>query len=176
MSTAWIVAAGVLTVLVVALTALLVRVMEAQRTLEQTVARQQSSIAWLRRRLDQAGVPASPGRNQAPARPWAPASVVVMLEPDRPDDQALVDDLTRTGAPSVGVPVALYAADDESGRGLVAGLDADVSFFYRDAPLSRGFPSAVVLDADGAVLTTGSPSAVADLEALVANRPATHAH
>jgi hypothetical protein len=175
-STAWIVAAGVLTALVVALTAILVRVMEAQRVLEQTVARQQSSITSLRRRLDQGGVPQSTGMDRVAAQPWAPASVVVMLEPDRPDDQALVDDLRTTGSPSVAVPVALYAPDDESGRDLVADLGTDVSFFYRDAPLSEGFPSVVVLDADGAVLTTGSPSAVADLEAMVAKRPAAHVH
>ena len=168
MSTAWVVAAGVLTVLVVALSVALVAVMSRLSELEAKVSRQQRQLTTLR----SAG---SPPRPSAPPPPPA-ASVVVLLESTRATDLALVDDIRGSGGLSVDVPTTVYVTDDDEGRSLVEGLAVDVAPFYRDRSLSDDFPSVVVLDADGGVLATGSPSTVADLESLVRPRRAAHVH
>ncbi len=166
MSTAWIVAVGVLTLLVVALSAALLLVMSRVTSLEGTVTRLQRQVTMLQR--------AGSTRPASPAPPPPPAaSVVVMLEPGRENDLALVDDIRRSGGVSVDVPTVVRVPDDESGRSLVEGLAVDVAPFYRDTPLSQQFPSVVVLDEAGGVLASGSPATVAALEALVTRR---HVH
>ena len=168
MSTPWIVAAGVLTLLVAVLTAALVVVMGRVSELESRLSRVQGQVRSLQR--GQASPPPPP-----PPPPPA-ASVVVMLEATRTADVALADAIRRAGGVSLDVPTTLYVADDESGRDLVAGLAVDVEPFYRESPLSQGFPSVVVMDESGGVLASGSPDTVQELESLVTRRGHTHVH
>jgi hypothetical protein len=165
-STAWVVAAGVLTLLVVVLSAALVMVMTRVSELESTLGRVQKQV----RSLQRARTPAAP-----PAPPPPPAaSVVVLLEAGRHADLSLADDIRRSGGVSVDVPTTVYVADDDSGRGLAEGLALEVAPFYREAPLSDAFPSVVVLDEAGGVLASGSPATVAELESLVTRRRNAH--
>lgn len=172
MSTAWIVAVGVLTLLVVAVSTALVLVMSRLTALERTVTRLQQQVTRLQRQVttqQRAG-----GSGADPAGPaLRAASVVVMLEPERQADLALVEDIRRSGGLSVDVPTVVRVPDDEAGRSLVEDLAVDVAPFYRDTPLSEQFPSVVVLDDAGGVLASGSPATVAALEALVTRH---HAH
>ena len=169
MSTPWIVAAGVLTLLVAVLTAALVVVMGRVSALESRLSRVQGQVRSLQR--GQGSSPSPP-----PPPPPPAASVVVMLEATRTSDVALADAIRRAGGVSLDVPTTLYVADDESGRDLVAGLAVDVEPFYRESPLSQGFPSVVVMDESGGVLASGSPDTVQELESLVTRRGHTHAH
>lgn len=167
MSTPWIIAAGVLTLLVVVLATALVMVMARVSELESKLTRVQRQV----RSLQQTRTP-----NAAPPPPPPPpaASVVVLLEAGRDADLALADDIRRSGGVSVDVPTTVYVADDDTGRGIAEGLALEVSPFFREAPLSDAFPSVVVLDESGGVLASGSPATVADLESLVTRRRHVH--
>lgn len=165
MSTPWIVAAGVLTLLVAVLTATLVVVMCRVSDLESRLSRVQNQVRSLQR-----GSSPSPSPPQPPA-----ASVMVLLEATREADVALADDMRRAGGVSWDIPTKVYVPDDDSGRDLAAGLAVDVEPFYRESALSESFPSVVVLDASGGVLASGSPDTVQGLESLVARRGHTHA-
>ena len=166
MSTPWVVAAGVLTLLVAVLSTALVMVMTRVSELESRLSRVQQQVRSLQRGRTPARAPAPP--------PVPAASVVVMLEAGRGSDLALADDIRRSGGVSLDVPTTVYVADDDTGRGMAEGLALEVSAFYREVPLSEGFPSVVVLDEAGAVLASGSPSTVAELESLVTRQ--THSH
>lgn len=169
MSVPWIVAGGVLTVAVVVLSVALVAVMARISELETTVGRLRNQMSSLRSDLRQA-------QRQPEPPPPPPAAVLVMLEAARSADVALAADIRRVGGLSLDVPTTVYVPDDGSGASLADGLALEVAPYYRDAPLSAGFPSVVVLDEAGAVLATGSPDNVADLETLVARRRSVHAH
>lgn len=171
MSVPWIVAGAVLTAAVVVLSAALVAVMARLAQLETTVARMRSQITLLRSDLRQASAGPPPPPEPAPA-----AAVLVMLEPARTADVSLADEIRRVGGLSLDVPTTVFVPDDGSGSALADGLALEVASFYRDAPLSVGFPSVVVLDDAGGVLATGSPSSVSELEVLVTRRGRVHAH
>lgn len=168
MSTPWIIAAGVLTLLVVVLATALVMVMARVSELESKLTQVQRQVRSLRQTR-------TPNAATAPPPPPAPAaSVVVLLEAGRDADVALADDIRRSGGVSVDVPTTVYVADDDTGRGIAEGLALEVSPFFREAPLSASFPSVVVLDESGGVLASGSPATVADLESLVTRRRHVH--
>ncbi|MGA7687888.1 MAG: hypothetical protein WCA29_01500 [Jiangellales bacterium] len=168
MSTPWIIAAGVLTLLVVVLATALVMVMTRVSELESALTRVQRQVRSLQQTR-------TGGTASAPPPPPPPAaSVVVLLEAAREADLALADDIRRSGGVSVDVPTTVYVADDDNGRAIAEGLALEVSPFFREAPLSNAFPSVVVLDESGGVLASGSPATVADLESLVTRHRHVH--
>ncbi len=163
MSTPWVVALGVLTTLLAALGWAVVLMLGRVRELESDVSR-------LRRSLD--AVRRGAGREPTPPPPPA-SSVVVMLEPERDSDRALLADLVEQGGPNLSVPTTVYVPDDGTGAAMVDGTGVEAQVFFRERPLSAGFPTVVVLGAQGAVLRTGSPARVRELSALVSG---THVH
>ncbi len=157
MSGPWAVAFGVLTVLVAVLGWAVVLLLTRVRELETSTSRLRQRVDALRSRSDRAPSPLPP-----PA-----SSVVVMLEPERDTDRALLADLSERGLAELGVPTALYVPDDGTGAALVDGTGVAAQVFFRERPLSPAFPTVVVLGADGSVLRTGSPSRLHELTALV---------
>jgi hypothetical protein len=164
MSAAWAVALGVLTALVAVLAVAVMMLLTRVRELETRTQRLQTRLDTMRRR----DRPAAP-----PPRPAS--SVVIMLEPERDTDRALVADLAADGGLSLGVPATVYVPDDGTGAALVDGTGLGAEPFYRERPLSAAFPSVVVLGEDGAVLRTGSPARTSELRGLVTGTVHTHA-
>jgi hypothetical protein len=163
-SAAWIVAAGVLTTLVVVLSAGLITVMSRLAEVEAKASRLQGRLDHLQ--LNQR----TQQQRETPPPPPPLASVIVLLEASRERDVALAEDLRRTGRLPITVPARIYVTDDEAGGALVDGLAADVAPLHRDAPLSEAFPSVVALDEHGAVLMSGSPDSVEGLVAIASGR------
>jgi hypothetical protein len=162
MSGAWVAAGLVLTLLVVALTAVVVRLLAIISSMERALGRHSRELAILRHDLT---VPTGAG---IPAAVAAPQSVLVTLEPDLESTRSLALDLVAMGGIELDLPLRVLVPDSDEGRALASDLPLPVEMERRDGPVPAGFPSAVVLGADGAVLAKGSPASVADLRALVA--------
>lgn len=157
MSAPWAVAFGVLTVLVAVLGWAVVLLLTRVRELETSTSRLRQRVDTLRSRSDR----------PAPTPPPPASSVVVMLEPERDTDRALLADLAERGLADLGVPTALYVPDDGTGAAMVDGTGVEAQVFFRDRPLSPAFPTVVVLGEEGSVLRTGSPTRLHELTALV---------
>jgi hypothetical protein len=163
MSAAWVVAALALTLLTVCLTFVIVKMLGVIAGLEMGVARLARELAYLRADLE----PSRTGRPPAMVVTPAPASVLVMLEPDLEDTTSLALDITASGGLHVDVPARVLVADTPGGRALASGLPVPVEYERREGARPEGLPSVLVLDHTGSVLAKGSPGSVAELQALV---------
>lgn len=163
MSPAWVAAGLLLTLLVVALTAVVVRLLAIISSLERALFRLSREVASLRQQqLGPTG-----GLAVLPAVPVA-ASVLVTLEPDLDSTRSLALDIVAMGGLDLDLPIRVLVPDSAEGRALASDLPVPVELEHRDGPVPDGFPSAVVLGPQGAVLAKGTPASVADLRALVA--------
>jgi hypothetical protein len=158
MSPAWVVAALLLALLVACLTVVVVRLLTVISSIEVSLTRVHRELAALRQPATGMSFSALP----------VPASVLVTLEPDLDATRSLALDITAMGGLGVGLPARVLVPDTPEGRALAETLPLPVELEHRSGPVPDGFPSVVVLDASGAVLTKGSPASVADVQALVA--------
>ena len=154
MTPGWVAAGALLTVLTLGLTVLVLRLLGAVSSLDQTVAQHHRQLAQGR-----AGESADTS--------GTPSSVLVLLEPSVADHRSLAADIRASGGLPVGLPTRLRVSESPAGRALVADFPLPVVFETRSVPTTPEAPFALVLDRSGRVVGGGTPSSVAQLRTIV---------
>ncbi|HSK28307.1 MAG TPA: hypothetical protein VK894_15475 [Jiangellales bacterium] len=158
MSAAWAVAVVALALLVLALAAVLARLLTVVTSLDRTLAGVQEQVRHLR--LD--SIPS--GSVEVPA---APATALVSLDPGCASCRDLALDLQASGVPRVpGLVLRLLVEDSAAGRALAGGLDVEP--VEPDPGGAARLPHVLVAAGDGRVLAKGDPASVAELERMLA--------
>lgn len=159
MSGSWIVAVGALWLLVLALSVVLARLL-------RVVASQDRHLAILREKVGR--LEARTGLTAAPAASRA-AVVHLTFDPDCDKCRDLALDAQVAGFADLSIPVRVFVPDTPAGRELGAQLPGAVEYqrSIGAEPTPPGFPHALVLTEEGAVLAKGNPATVADLDRLI---------
>jgi hypothetical protein len=153
-SPVWGLALALLALLVLALAAVVTRLLGVVAATDRTVAGLRHEVSRLQRSLPGPAAGAASSHTRA-------ASALVQLDPACPTCHQLATDLRASGTPSApGVAVRLLVEDTASGHLLADGLGAQP---VPSVGSPMGTPHVLVVGSDGQMLAKGDPATAEEL-------------